>query len=69
MPRFNRTGPRGEGPMTGRQMGKCTDFGADRKGFEETSVENMNVNEGRGRGRGLGFGLGRRGCGTGRGSI
>ena len=52
MPRFNRTGPRGEGPMTGRQMGKCTDFGADRKGFEETSVENMNADQGRGMGRG-----------------
>jgi len=68
MPRFNRTGPRGEGPMTGRQMGKCTDYGADRKGFaEETSVENMNTNEGRGMGRGLGLGRGRRGGGRGMG--
>jgi len=66
MPGFNRKGPRGEGPMTGRQMGKCTDFGAKREGFtEETSVENMNANEVGGMGRGLGLGRGRRGGGRG----
>lgn len=55
MPGFNRKGPRGEGPMTGRQMGKCTDFGAD------------NTNEVGGMGRGLGLGRGRRGGGRGMG--
>ena len=28
MPGFNRKGPMGQGSMTGRRMGKCTDFGA-----------------------------------------
>jgi hypothetical protein len=27
MPRFDKTGPNGEGPMTGRRTGKCTNFG------------------------------------------
>lgn len=27
MPGFNRKGPLGEGPMTGRKMGRCTNFG------------------------------------------
>ena len=26
MPRFDRTGPEGKGPMTGRGLGKCTDI-------------------------------------------
>ncbi|MBN2793773.1 MAG: DUF5320 domain-containing protein [Clostridia bacterium] len=25
MPRFDRTGPQGEGPRTGRRMGKCNE--------------------------------------------
>lgn len=25
MPNFDRTGPEGRGPLTGRQMGKCVD--------------------------------------------
>ena len=25
MPRFDRTGPNGDGPMTGRRMGNCID--------------------------------------------
>jgi hypothetical protein len=31
MPRGNRTGPEGAGPMTGRKMGYCT--GGDRPGY------------------------------------
>lgn len=31
MPRFDRTGPRGEGPLTGRRFGPCG-YG-DRRGF------------------------------------
>jgi len=27
MPRFDRTGPEGQGPMTGRRMGRCTHYG------------------------------------------
>ncbi len=43
MPNFNGTGPRGEGPMTGRGMGPCANGQAYGNGF------------GCGRGRGLGF--------------
>ena len=28
MPNFNNTGPEGQGPMTGRRMGRCTNYGA-----------------------------------------
>ena len=51
MPRGDRTGPAGEGPLTGRQMGYCA--GYDHPGF---------VNQGRGYGRrfrgGSGYGGG-----------
>ena len=49
MPRGDRTGPSGEGPLTGRQMGYCA--GYDHPGF---------VNQGRGYGRRFrgGFGYG-----------
>jgi len=30
MPRFDQTGPMGQGSMTGHKMGKCTNFGAGR---------------------------------------
>ena len=65
MPRGDRTGPRGEGPRTGRQLGYCV--GNDQPGFV-----NQNANWGRGYGRqfrggfgqgrgpGFGFGYGRR---------
>ena len=52
MPRGDRTGPMGEGPKTGRQMGYCT--GHDSPGFVA-----MNPNWRRGFGRGLGRGWGR----------
>jgi len=44
MPNKDRTGPQGQGPMTGRQMGNCN--GAE-------------PNVGRGLARGRGFGRGR----------
>jgi len=56
MPQFDRTGPAGQGPATGRGMGKCRD---------NNEVRNENPNE-----RGLfgrALGLGRRGQGAGRG--
>jgi hypothetical protein len=28
MPGYNKTGPQGQGPLTGRRMGRCTNFGA-----------------------------------------
>lgn len=59
MPGFNQKGPMGEGPMTGRKMGKCTNFGAKNVGsVEEPTDENLVIGR-----RGLGmrrcFGLGR----------
>ncbi|SHH82478.1 hypothetical protein SAMN02745135_02295 [Caloranaerobacter azorensis DSM 13643] len=61
MPRGDRTGPMGAGPMTGRKMGYCA--GYDVPGY-------MNAGYGRGYGRGFGRGFGRfcrRGFGFGRG--
>jgi hypothetical protein len=61
MPRGDRTGPLGEGPKTGRQMGYCT--GHDGPGY-------VNLHWHRGPGFGPGRGLGRRhrwGVGYGRG--
>jgi len=52
MPGFDRTGPEGAGPMTGRQLGRCTG--------------NTRVTPGRGFGYGRGYGFGR-GRGWGRG--
>jgi hypothetical protein len=49
MPRGDRTGPEGLGPMTGRAAGYCT--GNDMPGF-------ANFYPGRGFGRGLGLGRG-----------
>ena len=54
MPRGDRTGPRGEGPMTGRRLGFCA--GNDRPGFEYDQG-----NFGRGYGRGFGRSYGWRG--------
>ena len=55
MPGLNKTGPNGEGPMTGRRMGTCT----GNAGSEQPNVPQA------GFGRGLGRGGG--GCGRGRG--
>ncbi|MCD4790032.1 MAG: DUF5320 domain-containing protein [Bacteroidales bacterium] len=54
MPRGDRTGPYGDGPMTGRRLGYCV--GNDRPGFETLSG---NFGGGYGRGYGRGFGRGR----------
>ncbi len=62
MPGFNRTGPMGRGPMTGRGMGLCT--GAANRGYGQ----GMGMGRGMGRGFGRGFGQGfGRGMGMGRG--
>lgn len=59
MPRGDRTGPEGVGPMTGRQLGYCA--GNNRPGFMES-----NRGRGRGNNRGFGFGYGQgRGMGYG----
>ena len=74
MPGFNQQGPMGQGPMTGRKMGRCTNFGIGRR--NQTTPENIENptddffprrGAGRGMGKGLGRGMGRNGSGGGRG--
>ena len=76
MPGFNQKGPMGQGPMTGRRMGRCTNFGAnlnDQTVTEKEDSSNLATDNlpaqglGLGRGRGLGLGWGRGGAGFGRG--
>ncbi len=50
MPGFDKTGPDGAGPMTGRRLGKCRD---NDKNIDEQS--NMPAGRGLGRGRGRGL--------------
>jgi len=72
MPGFNQKGPEGQGPMTGRKMGKCTNFGANNQTHKEIPLDNdqqstdFEPGMGRGRRRGSGFGTGQ-GNGMGRG--
>ncbi|HPE34251.1 MAG TPA: DUF5320 domain-containing protein [Bacteroidales bacterium] len=72
MPNLNQRGPLGEGPMTGRRMGRCTNFGAS---LRNKNVENSgdtadyNPDDFRGRGFGFGFGRGRGGFGRGFGRM
>ncbi len=73
MPGFNGQGPRGEGSMTGRKMGRCntatrqnTDEKPNNKdaaSLPQNGVANSN------QGRGLGLGMGDRGRGRGRGGF
>lgn len=70
MPGFNQKGPMGQGSMSGRKMGKCTNYGAnvkqDASVDNATSAENLPVNNaGRGFGAGNGMEQGR-GMGMGR---
>ncbi|OPZ25869.1 MAG: hypothetical protein BWZ00_01756 [Bacteroidetes bacterium ADurb.BinA174] len=82
MPRFNQQGPMGEGPMTGRKMGKCTNYGENNSSAEQQVNENVDRggrgfgmrgcrrgfqdNDGQGQGRGFGRGRGRSVQGQGR---
>ena len=60
MPGLNQTGPMGQGSMTGRRMGRCTNFGASKKDEERTASENQTGRESENlTGRGFGFGRGR----------
>jgi hypothetical protein len=52
MPRLDRTGPEGQGPKTGRKLGRC----------KKTEEEQENAQLGRGQGKQR-----RGGCGDGRG--
>jgi hypothetical protein len=64
MPGFDRTGPEGLGPMTGRRMGRCTNYGTYKKGsgkydedkLDQDQRESMTEN---GFGFGSGYGRGR----------
>ncbi len=69
MPNFNQTGPMGQGPMTGRRMGRCTNNRANLKKDDASTPENPIENQPlfqRGLGAGLGLGRGGRGRGIGR---
>lgn len=55
MPRGDKTGPYGDGPMTGRRLGNCA--GNDSRGFE---ILPGNFSGGYGRGFGRGRGMGNR---------
>lgn len=68
MPGLDRKGPEGEGPMTGRRMGRCTNFGDALKDKDTTDNPNAENQQTGWFGRGLGRGFGRgRGRGSGRG--
>ncbi len=62
MPGFNGTGPSGNGPMTGKRMGRCA--AKMQNSVNNNSVRNIipgnSVNR---QGAGTGFGIGR--CGSG----
>lgn len=57
MPGGDRTGPMGQGPMTGRGMGYCT--GNAQPGYMTAAGRPLGWGFGRGGGRGLGRGGGR----------
>jgi hypothetical protein len=68
MPGFNQTGPMGQGPLTGRRMGRCTNYGTTGKYNDTTAPENQTEREPENfTGRGFGFGRGRGGRGRGMG--
>jgi hypothetical protein len=73
MPGFNQTGPMGQGPMTGRRMGRCTNFGASLKNDVErglrprSTTSESQAQQYPGRGPVFGFGRGRGGRGRGMG--
>ena len=41
MPRFDRTGPRGQGPMTGRGFGSCKGLKAPKRGLGRGLVKGL----------------------------
>ena len=59
MPQGNRTGPTGQGPMTGRALGFCSGYNTPgcAKGFGGGVGREFGF--GRSRGRGVGYGRGR----------
>lgn len=64
MPRFDQTGPMGQGPMTGRRMGRCMQQGVNSTIADTSESDNKfttNNFVGRGLGRGMFGGRGRGG--------
>jgi len=65
MPGFDRKGPEGKGPMTGRQLGRCTGHNVDEERVRDEERGSGLANSwgrratGRGQGRGRGLGRGR----------
>ena len=59
MPGFDRTGPKGQGAMTGRKLGKCSkkSENPDSSAQEERILQRRGM--GRGQGAGQGFHRGR----------
>jgi hypothetical protein len=57
MPAGDRTGPMGQGPVTGRKLGYCAGF--DSPGFTKGMGAGMGRGGGMGRGMGYGRGMGR----------
>lgn len=53
MPNFNRKGPCGTGPMTGRKMGKCNPENTDKTVDEMINNQGENAQKGQGLRRGL----------------
>jgi hypothetical protein len=64
---LNQKGPSGQGPMTGRKKGRCTNFGANTKNQTHENNENSNPSSPEHfQGKGLGKGRGGKGFGGGR---
>jgi hypothetical protein len=69
MPGFDQRGPAGQGPMTGRRMGRCTNYGAGKGPGPSSPPDNQEENQPEqllGRGPRPGWGRGMRPRGMGR---
>ena len=52
MPNFDKTGPEGKGPKTGRGLGKCTNPENEKRGLGRGLGRNQGAGRGQERGRG-----------------
>ena len=62
MPGFNRKGPQGEGPMTGRKRGRCANksTNSDKSESNSQNAEKQSLKQNEIASRGLGIGRGLR---------
>lgn len=67
MPGLNRRGPHGDGPMTGRKMGRCNPDNQGKTDDEILQNKDFSQELGQGMGRSFGFGFARGQGGRGRG--